>query len=238
MRRAETCVVLCAGRGERMLPPLAKTVIDVGGKPIFSYVVEFWKESVDRFVFVVGYKKRDVINEARELGVAGRCTFVNQSDPKGIAHAVSLVRRYVGKDFIVALGDCLQTGAFANWPGRMDCGVGVWRGGCDADIRQGYSVETEDERVVRVVEKPRGLDIVGNCGMGTYYFNRKVFEHIARTPPSSLRNEVEITDVVQGMINNGYDVKPLWFNGGYINVTYVSDLDRAARMVSAEAISA
>ena len=149
MNLAEVCVVLCAGRGERMLPPLAKVVIEIGGRPMFSHVIDYWKHRVDRFVFVVGYKKRDVINAAKRQGVAGSSTYVGQANPRGIAHAISLVRRYVGRDFVVALGDCLQAGYFVDWPDYMNCGVGVWRRGVkqgsptEGDILQGYAGKGE-----------------------------------------------------------------------------------------------
>ena len=67
--------------------------------------------------------------------------------------------------------------------------------------------------------------------MGFYFFNRKVFDYIRKTKPSSLRNEIEITDVIQNMIDDGQSITPVFFDGDYINLTYAEDLNRAKLML-------
>ncbi|MEE9322964.1 MAG: hypothetical protein V3U72_00310, partial [Candidatus Aenigmarchaeota archaeon] len=52
------------------------------------------------------------------------------------------------------------------------------------------------------------------------------------TPPSKLRNEIEITDVMQKMIDSGITLKPVKLKGKYINVTYPEDLEKARRVLS------
>jgi len=55
----------------------------------------------------------------------------------------------------------------------------------------------------------------------------KVFDYIKITDPSELRNEIEITDVIQKMIKNGEKIKPLFLKGNYLNVTYPDDIEIA-----------
>lgn len=239
MRLAETCVVLCAGKGNRLMPPLQKVLTPVAGRPILSYVLDFWRHRVDKFVIVVGYKGKDVKRYVKENEREIECEFVEQGKQRGIADAILRARHKINRDFIVALGDCINEGYFVDPPDYMDCGVGVWkRDNVDEDvIRSGYAVDVIDGLVCKVREKPQDI---GNsmCGMGTYYFKRSVFAHISQTPPSPLRNEVEITDVIQKMIDAECGVKPLWFMGDYINVTYVTDLEKAERVLKLGAASA
>ena len=74
-----------------------------------------------------------------------------------------------------------------------------------------------------VVEKP--IEITNNyCGMGYYFFKNNIFDYISLTSPSKLRNEIEITDVIQIMIDKGEKIKPVLFKGHYLNITYPENL--------------
>lgn len=220
-----TCVVLAAGKGTRAYPAtleMPKVILPVHGEPGIKRVVEFWKQFSDDFIFVVGYKKEMVMEYISTLPIKAR--FVEQKELKGIAHAVFQVKEMVTENFIVVLGDCLCKGEFS-FPAAMSQGVGVWKTDNPDAIKQSYSIEIKDNRIARVVEKPKAL-INDLCGMGYYFFTSTVFEHIPKTPPSSLRNEVEITNVIQRMINAGMPVAPVTFSGKYINITYEKDVER------------
>ena len=112
-------------------------------------------------------------------------------------------------------------------------GVGVWETANLEDIKQSYSVDIRDGILSRVEEKP-GQVKNNLCGLGFYFFDRRVFGYIERARPSSLRGEVEITDTIQDMINGGEEISPVYLDGDYLNVTFPEDLSRAAGLVSGE----
>ena len=89
-----------------------------------------------------------------------------------------------------------------------------------------HAVEIEENLVYKVEEKP---EIVSNnlCGMGFYFFDRRVFKYIEVAKPSTLRNEVEITNVIQDMIDKGERIAPVLFHGDYLNINYPRDVIRA-----------
>lgn len=227
MRIANECVVLCAGRGERLIPPVPKVLTEVAGKPLFARVVEYWRGHVERFVFVVGYEGKKVMDAVKRLDVDYR--FVRQDRPKGIAHAILLAQKKVTGNFIVALGDCIQGGSYI-WPDSRGFAVWVWKNADAEAVRGSYSVEVVAGLVRRVVEKPQNApnDL---CGMGTYYFTPRIFEYIRRTPPSARRNEVEITDAIQLAIDSGECVEPIYFYGKYLNVTHPGDIKKAEELL-------
>jgi len=215
------CVVLCAGKGTRLNEPeLPKSMVLIKDKPILHYIVDYWKSFTNNFIFVVGYKKEKIIEYVKNLDI--NYEFIEQKELKGIGYAVSLVENYVNEKFIVVLGDCLCKGKF-NFPKNMEQGIGVWETNNVEDIKRSYSVEIENDKVIKVVEKPKV--IVNNlCGMGFYFFDKIVFKYIKITPPSTIRNEIEITDVIQKMIEGGEIIKPVFFNGFYINITFKDDI--------------
>jgi dTDP-glucose pyrophosphorylase len=215
------CVVLCAGKGSRLNEPeLPKSMVLIKNKPILHYIIDYWKNFTENFIFVVGYKKEKIIEYVKTLDI--KYEFIEQKELKGIGYAVSLAENYVDKKFILVLGDCLCKGNF-NFPEDMEQGIGVWKTDNVEDIERSYSVEIENGKVVKVVEKPK-IIINNLCGMGFYFFDRTVFEYIKITPPSPIRNEIEITDVIQKMIDGGKIIKPVFFDGFYINITYRDDI--------------
>jgi len=228
-----SCVVLCAGEGTRLLKDLAhgervaKAMIDVAGKPLIWYVIDYWKRFADEFIFVVNFQKEKIIDYLKTLSVNSR--FVVQEELRGIAYALSLTEDMVSENFIMILGDCLVKGEFA-FPSDFSFGVGVWKTENEENIKRSYSVEIEKDQIIRVVEKPEFL-VNDLCGMGYYFFNKKVFDYIRKTVPSALRGEIEITDTLQKIIEGGDILKPVNFEGDYLNVTYTGDLFRAEAMV-------
>ena len=50
------CVILCAGRGHRILPysqEIPKVMIKIRDKPILGYVIDHWIKHTNDFIFVV-----------------------------------------------------------------------------------------------------------------------------------------------------------------------------------------
>lgn len=223
--KALKCVILCAGKGNRILPhskKLPKVMIKIRNKPILDFVIDYWKKYTNDFIFVVGYKKDQVIDFVRQLPINSQ--FVEQKELKGIADAVSYVKDFVSDRFIVVLGDCICCGRFM-FPENIEFGVGVWKTNNVENIKQSYSIKIKDDLICEVKEKPK--EIFNNlCGMGFYFLNKKIFDYIKITEPSKLRNEIEITDVIQNMIDAGEEIKPVFFNGNYINITFPEDIKK------------
>lgn len=220
------CVVLCAGAGKRILSgslEKPKALLEVKRKPLLDYIIEYWKEYTNDFVFVVGYKREQVISHVSKMPIEAQ--FIEQKELKGIANAIQCVEDTVFDRFIVVLGDCICRGEF-DVPEGMEQGIGVVQTDHPEDIKNGYSVEIEGNLVRRVEEKPAVVSS-NLCGMGFYFFDRRVFKYIEVARPSELRNEVEITNVIQDMINGGEPIVPIFFQGDYLNINYPQDITRA-----------
>lgn len=224
------CVILCGGKGTRLLPlslKKQKGMIEVNGKPILKHVIDYWRRFTNDFVFVVKYKKADIYKFAKTMPINAQ--FVEPKKLRGIANGIYQVKDMVGDKFIVALGDCVCRGSF-KISSNMKQGICVWETDNKDDIKRSYSVKIEKGLISRVKEKPKRL-INKLCGMGFYFFDKEVFDYIEKTKPSPLRNEIEITDVIQNMIKNGEKIKPVLFKGDYLNITYTEDLKRAEEIL-------
>lgn len=225
------CVILCAGEGKRIKPysnETPKPLIHIKGKPILYYIINYWKQHTNDFIFVVGYKKNQIIKYITN-NFSINAQFIEQQEQKGIADALTYIKEFINDKFIVVLGDCLCKGDFI-YPKIMANGIGVWETTNIQDIKQNYSVKINNSLVKRVIEKPNTC-INNYCGMGYYFLTKKVFKYIEKTKPSSLRNEIEITDVLQTMIDSNEDISPIFFKGEYLNVTYPYDMTKGEHIV-------
>ncbi len=155
--------------------------------------------------------------------------FVDRRDVTNLAKAIGLTEPYVGNRFILALGDCMNFGEFVS-PIYSDFMVGV----CIAtpkELRKSYLVHLDGVGVTKLVEKPKRP--IGLCGMGTFFFNRKVFDYIRRLRLPDQATSVDLTGALQLAIGAGETIRPLFFKGDYINITYPEDIEKAEELVDA-----
>lgn len=207
-------------------------MLKIGDKPILSYIIDYWRKYTNDFIFVVGYRKEDVINYVNRLPINSQ--FVEQKELKGIGHATLCAESLISDRFILVLGDCICSGSFDFPRNRyMEQGVGVWETSDVEAIKQSYSVEVRNNLIRRVVEKPKRI-INNLCGMGFYFFDKRIFDFLKITKPSKIRNEIEITDAIQNMIDAGEKISPVFFHGDYINITYLDDLQKAENFLFRE----
>ena len=89
--------------------------------------------------------------------------------------------------------------------------------------------ELDGDTVVRLVEKPQqprsDLALVG-----VYLFGADVFDSVKRITPSS-RNELEITDAIQDIIDRGLTVRPHIVDGWWKDTGKLEDLLEANRLI-------
>lgn len=225
-----TCIIPCGGMGSRLgdiYQDQQKSMIIIGKKPLLGHIIDYWKRFTDNFIFITSYKNNDVKDYVDKLQINSK--IIIEEKPEGIANALYLAKDYVKGNFILALGDCVQSGSFV-FPEQFSQGIGVWRTADKENIKKNYSVELKENTISNIEEKPEnpGNDL---CGMGTYFLNKSVFDYIPKTKKSEITGNVEITDVIRLMIDNGIKISPVFFEGGYLNVTYQADLDKARKIM-------
>jgi dTDP-glucose pyrophosphorylase len=230
-----TGVILAAGRGTRMAPfndDFPKAMLPICNKPLIQYQIETMRGlGILDIVVLVGHKGFEiakVLGDGSKFGVTLR--YVEQTTMLGIAHAVGRLESHIHRPFLLFLGDIYfvpgdLAGMFRMFEEQGGGAVLATKEEHDpAAIRRNYSITLgADGYVTRVIEKPR---YTSNRikGVGLYLFDLTIFDAIRRTPRTAMRDEYEITDAIQVMVDDGHRVRAAYSILDDINLTSPTDL--------------
>jgi glucose-1-phosphate thymidylyltransferase len=230
-------LILSGGRGTRLRPltyTSAKQLVPVANKPVLFYGIEALAEAGIREIgIVVGDTQAEIraaVGNGSAWGV--RVTYIEQDAPRGLAHAVLISEPFIGTDpFVMYLGDNLLnkgiTGLVDEFVRERPAAQILLAHVPDPQM---FGVaELKDNRVVRLEEKPKqptsDLALVG-----VYMFSSEVFESVKRIKPS-FRNELEITDAIQDLIDRGLEVRPHVVDGWWKDTGKLEDMLEANRLI-------
>ncbi len=216
-------VILAAGQGTRLRPvtlTMPKPLVPVANKSLIAYAVDVLKAAgLYDIGIVVNSLESTLVREldgGDSLGV--NLEYIVQKQQKGLAHAIGLCQDFVGDEpFTVFLGDNIfqdkMKKLLMDFP---DSGADatVVLGEVSDPTRYGIA-EIRDGHIVRLVEKPE--EPPSNLAIaGVYLFRPVIFDAISRIKPS-WRNEYEITDAMQVLVEDGCDVRPYTLQGWWID---------------------
>mgnify|MGYP002619740608 CR=1 FL=1 len=228
-------VILAAGHGSRLGPfgeRHPKPVLPICNRPLLAYQLDTMRAAgITDVVIVIGHLGHIItqtLADGTDYGV--RIRYVEQEKRLGIAHAVGQLERHLDRPFLLLLGDIFfdindlpaMFQAFEQ-PGTAAV-LAVKDEPDEAAIRRNFAVLLNDDGTVRrVVEKPRHIsNSLKGCGL--YLFDLSIFDAIRRTPRTALRDEYELTDSIQILIDYEYRVRIAPVVEWDLNITFVDDL--------------
>ncbi|MFJ9115105.1 glucose-1-phosphate thymidylyltransferase [Streptomyces sp. NPDC102394] len=231
-------LLLSGGSGTRLRPithTSAKQLVPVANKPVLFYGLEAIAQAgISEVGIVVGDTAEEIraaVGDGSAFGLD--ITYIPQSAPLGLAHAVLIAREFLGEDdFVMYLGDNFVVGGITSLVAafraeRPDARILLTR---VADPPAFGVAQLDDSgRVVGLEEKPRqprsDLALVG-----VYLFTPAVHEAVRAIKPSG-RGELEITDALQWMIDAGRDVRSTTISGYWKDTGNVTDMLEVNRSV-------
>lgn len=230
-------LILSGGKGTRLRPlthTSAKQLVPVANKPILFFGLEAIRDAgITDIGIVVGDTKEEIkaeVGDGSRWGV--KITYIEQDAPLGLAHAVMISEDFLGEDsFVMYLGDNIIIG------GIKDLVEEFQRDRPNSQILlipvpnpSIFGVaELSDGKVVRLEEKPK--EPKSNLALvGVYMFDHNILKAVKAIKPSR-RGELEITDAIQWMIDNGYEVSPHLVKGWWKDTGMVEDMLEANRMI-------
>lgn len=209
----------------------------MANKPILHYGLEAVRDAgITDVGIVVGDTAEEVkrhLGDGKQFGI--KITYVQQEAPLGLAHAVKVSQGYLGGDsFVMYLGDNLLKNGIKSFvsefeAGAMDAQILL----AEVDNPTAFGVaEIKDGRVVGLEEKPQKPK--SNFALvGVYMFTSKIFEAVDNIEPSG-RGELEITDAIQYLIDNGLVVNSHIVDGWWKDTGKLEDILEANHMILQE----
>ena len=231
-------VVLCGGEGTRMRPlsySQPKHLIPIANRPVIERILaSIAAAGITEIGIVVSPSTHEAfeahLGEGDHFGL--RLDYIVQHEPKGLAHAVKCAEPFVGEDtFLLYLGDNLVQHGVKPIVERYrtaDCQAAISLVPVEDPRRFGVA-RVERGRIVKLVEKP--TDPPSNLAIaGIYVFSPVIFSAIERIVPST-RGELEITDAIQRLIDDGGRVIPHTITGWWKDVGRPDDMIEANRLL-------
>jgi glucose-1-phosphate thymidylyltransferase len=231
-------LVLSGGAGTRLRPithTSAKQLLPVANKPVLFYGLEAIRDAGITDVGVVVGDTAPAIREAVGDGSAFglRVTYIPQEAPLGLAHAVLVAQDFLGDDdFVMYLGDNFIVGGIADLveefrASRPDAQIMLTQVADPRDF--GVAELDESGQVVGLEEKPAqpksDLALVG-----VYMFTPCVHDAVRSLQPS-WRGELEITEAIQRLIDDGRKVASTTISGYWKDTGNVTDMLEVNRLV-------
>jgi glucose-1-phosphate thymidylyltransferase len=232
-------IILHGGYGTKLRPLThtgPKQLIPIANKPNSQYVLEDLKASgITEIAIVLGSifpeKVKEYYGDGKQFGV--KIQYIQQDEPKGIAHAVYLCKDYVkGQPFVVYLGDNLLKGGIATFVKKFkDSNFETMILLCQVKNPERFGVAkiSQKGKLMKLVEKPK--EPPSNYALtGIYFFKPTIFKMIEKLKPSH-RGELEITDAIQLLLENNHTVGYQIVQGWWKDTGTPEDILEANRLV-------
>jgi glucose-1-phosphate thymidylyltransferase len=211
-------VVLAAGRGERLYPLTAKrpkVMLCVANKPILEYVIDALSSSgIIDVIIIVGYyseKVQEYFGSGADFGVSIR--YLKQNSQLGTSHALSVASELLEDHFLVVPGDNIINAGILSHIETTSNNAALLVSNA---MGSKYGVALiENERIVRIVEKPEGVG-TGLVSTGIYKFSNQIIPYIL--------DELDLPSAINRFIADGFEVTAARGHGIWSDAIDASDL--------------
>lgn len=234
-------VVLAAGRGERLWPlteTRPKHLLPIAGRTILERTIgALAKAGIRDLVLVVNFqssKIRAALADGKRLGC--RITYVTQRRLRGTADALDSSREELAgeESFITVYGDdYYDEGAVTRFVSAMRKRQGPMIATAQSEDGSRFGTMSVKSGIIHSIKEKVSDKNSGSVNAGLYFLDNSIFEPIRRTR-KSIRDEFELTDSIQQMIDAGLQVRAFPLRTGeWVGLSYPWDLLEANRLVLA-----
>lgn len=224
--RLTSAVILAAGKGTRLYPlspQRSKAMTLILDVPIIQRIIEnLASTGLSDFIVVAQPNDHRLIQHFHcHSSLNLQVNFVFQHQPLGTADALKLAKPRIRGAFVLSACDNLIN------PSDISRMISAWESNPQLEAILGLMplddgqridcgiVETDGDRVTRIIEKPvEGQTKSRIASLPIYCFSQRILNYLEEVPLSP-RGEYEIQDAIQALIDNHLPVKGIFIKQRY-----------------------
>ena len=206
-------IILHGGHGTRLRPLThtgPKQLLPIANKPMSEYCVDAIRDcGISEIAIIIGgigsNKVKEYYGDGSKFNV--KITYIEQDEPKGIAHAINLCQEFIGDEkFLVFLGDNIIQKSIKEFAvnfqeSKYDSTILL----CEVNNPERFGIaEVKEGKIIKIIEKPK-MPPSNLAVTGIYLLTPKIFDVIDNLKPS-WRNELEITDALDILLKENKNI--------------------------------
>jgi len=237
-------IILAAGQGTRLHPytnDRPKCMVEYENKPIIDYILDTAENCDLKDIAVVNGYKKDILEkylEKRELSF-----FTNKDfDTTNMVYTLFCAEEFLDDDIIISYADIIYSEEILNKLMKNEDNFSVvvdrkwrelWEQRMDNPLADAETLKIKDGNIIELGKKAYSYDDIEGQYIGLIKISKnlinKVKKYYSGLDKDTLYdgkdfNNMYMTSFIQMIINNLADVKPVFIDGGWLEIDEASDL--------------
>jgi len=227
MEQTLKVVIPMAGLGTRLRPHTwskPKQLVSVAGKTVLDHVLDMLSTLPEpgnvELINIVGYLGDQIEDHIRKHYPNIKSHFVVQEEPRGQSHALYLAREHLTGPMMVVFADTLIETDLSDLANEEYDAI-AWVKPVPDPRRFGVAILDQDERVTKLIEKPKEID--NNLAVVGFYYFRSAEDLLSAIEDQmerdvQLKGEYFLADAINIMLARGLKMRPekidVWLDAG------------------------
>ena len=238
-------IILAAGEGTRLRPLTnnkPKCMVKYKNRPIIDYILEAANDcNISDIAVVNGYKKEVLEEHLKNKNIT---FFTNKNyDKTNMVSTLFNAKGYMNDDIVISYADIVYKKDVLEKliNDNNDFSVVVdrdwkklWSLRMDNPLDDAETLKIDNGKIVELGKKPNSYDEIEGQYIGLIKVSKNIINKIIRYYESLDKNQIYdgkdydnmyMTSFIQMIIDNMVYVKPVFINGGWIEIDSVEDLN-------------
>ena len=238
-------LVLAAGQGKRLRPltnDIPKCMVSYKNKPIIDYIINTSKNfGINDIAVVCGYKKYVLKNYLKESDLI---FFSNDEyDSTNMVSTLFEAKEYMDDDLIVSYSDIVyKDGVLKKLiDSNQEIAIIVdrkwrelWAKRMENPLDDAETLKIKNGRIIELGKKPKNFHEIEGQYIGLIKFSKSIINNVIefyeKFDKKVLYDGLDyknmyLTSFIQMMINNSFQVSPVFIDGGWVEIDTPEDLN-------------
>jgi len=237
-------IIVAAGQGTRLRPltnDKPKCMVKYNNKPIINYILETASEcNLEKIAIVNGYKKEVLESYLQDKLLT---FFTNKEfDKTNMVSTLFNAKEFMDDDIIISYADIIYKKEILEQLIVSEDEFSVvidkewkdlWSLRMENPLEDAETLKVLDGKIIELGKKPKSYDEIEGQYIGLMKISKSAikkvityYESLNKDKPYDEQdyNNMYMTSLIQMIIDNVMDVKPIWIEGGWIEIDCVEDM--------------